>query len=197
MRSLRLAKIVSNQGLNQSDRADGTILNLGMLDLILLLVMFMLWLLLSIEGERYALESSNVLEILPWVKLQPLPQAPDLITGLLSYHDRSIPVIDLSQILYQRSCQLRICTRIILVQRSVQNGIVEGRESPQVIGLLAEQLARTRRISNTDQTQITPPAVKTPFISAVLSDPQGVIQCLEMDALWAAIQPAISAPAPL
>jgi chemotaxis-related protein WspB len=170
--------------------ADGTILILGMLSLILTWVILMLWLMLSIEGERYALESGNVLEILPWVKLNSLHQAADIVVGLLNYHDRSIPVIDLSQILYQRSCRLHICTRIILVQRSAESRNGADPEAP-VVGLLAEQLARTRRILDADQAHITPSVVNNPWVGRILSEPQGVIQCLEMTNLWAAIQPAL------
>ncbi|MCU0568627.1 MAG: chemotaxis protein CheW [Oculatellaceae cyanobacterium Prado106] len=56
----------------------------------------MLWLLLSIEGERYAIESGDVVEILPWVKLQTLHQAPATIAGLLNDRDRPIPIVSIS-----------------------------------------------------------------------------------------------------
>lgn len=148
----------------------------------------MLWLLLSIEGERYAIESGDVVEILPWVKLQTLHQAPATIAGLLNDRDRPIPIVDLSQLLYGRACRLHVCTRIILVTRSHSNPT---HPKTEIIGLLAEQVAQTRQILDGDRTQITPPVVKTPFVSTILSEPQGVTQCLDMRAIGAAVQPVL------
>jgi chemotaxis-related protein WspB len=159
-----------------------------MLNLILPLVIIMLWLLLSIEGERYALESSSVLEVLPWTKLQVLQQAPPIVAGLLSYRSHSIPIVDLSQILYGRVSRLHICTRIILMQRSIEAGTVNPAQPPEIVGFLVEQVSHTRRIAVSHQEQIQTPVSRTPFVATILSEPQGVIQCLALSALWTAIQ---------
>jgi chemotaxis-related protein WspB len=151
-----------------------------MLTIILPLVLIMLWLLLSIEGERYALESNNVIEVLPWAKLQTLHQAPPIVAGLLNYRDRSIPIMDLSQILYGRTSRLHICTRIILMQRE-----------SEVVGFLAEQVSRTHRLDNSHPGQIPAPVSSTPLVTTILPEPQGVVQCLEMAALWTVTQPAL------
>ena len=59
----------------------------------------MLLLLFHLGSELYAIESSQVIEIIPTVNLRPLHHVPDYVAGLFNYRGKFIPVIDLSQLL--------------------------------------------------------------------------------------------------
>jgi chemotaxis-related protein WspB len=148
----------------------------------------MLWLLLTIAGERYALETTSVLEVLPWMPLNPIHPAPNFVAGMFHYHQHPIPVIDLAQILHQRPSQLHICTRLI-VMRSPSLGTDR-------TALLVEQVTKTRKLLAADQSALTAPAIPHPWISTLLPDPQGVIQCLQPKAFWATLAEHQPVPPP-
>ena len=54
----------------------------------------MLLLLFHLGSELYAIESSQVIDIIPTVNLRPLHHVPDYVAGLFNYRGKFIPVID-------------------------------------------------------------------------------------------------------
>ncbi|MDY7232387.1 chemotaxis protein CheW [Hyalangium rubrum] len=52
-------------------------------------------LLFTLEGLRYALPSADVRELVRAARLTPLPQAPDVVEGLLNLRGELLPVLDL------------------------------------------------------------------------------------------------------
>ncbi|HYI02500.1 chemotaxis protein CheW [Hyalangium sp.] len=52
-------------------------------------------LLFTLEGQRYALPSADVRELVRAVRLTPLPRAPDVVEGLLNLRGELLPVLDL------------------------------------------------------------------------------------------------------
>lgn len=52
-------------------------------------------LLFTLEGQRYALASADVRELVRAARLTPLPRAPDVVEGLLNLHGELLPVLDL------------------------------------------------------------------------------------------------------
>jgi purine-binding chemotaxis protein CheW len=52
-------------------------------------------LLFTLEGQRYALPSTDVRELVRAARLTPLPRAPDVVEGLLNLRGELLPVLDL------------------------------------------------------------------------------------------------------
>src|SRR4051794_33042700 len=52
-------------------------------------------LLFTLEGQRYALPSADVRELVRAVRLTPLPRAPDVVEGLLNLRGELLPVLAL------------------------------------------------------------------------------------------------------
>jgi len=52
-------------------------------------------LLFTLEGQRYALRSADVGELVRAARLTPLPRAPDVVEGLLNLRGELLPVLDL------------------------------------------------------------------------------------------------------
>jgi len=52
--------------------------------------MLMLFLLFQLGQDRYALEASRVIEVLPLVSLKRIPQAPRGVAGLFNYRGRPV-----------------------------------------------------------------------------------------------------------
>jgi chemotaxis-related protein WspB len=97
----------------------------------------MLFLLFQIGKERYCLEVSRVVVVVPLVLFKPIPHAPLYVSGLFNYRGTIVPVIDLSALLYDNPCKPLLSTRIILVDYVNTNG------DHHTLGLLAEHVTET------------------------------------------------------
>lgn len=67
-------------------------------------------------GQQYGIDTRNIVEVLPFISAQELPQQAKEIRGLIRYRGRLLPVIDLCQLILGRPCQLRLGTRTIVVK---------------------------------------------------------------------------------
>jgi len=99
----------------------------------------MLYLFFSLGNEKYALASEPVRQIVPNVRLRPLPGSPAWIKGLLNYHESVVPVIDLSTLTQGQPVPDVLGSRIILIER--------GTEGVRLMGLLAEKVLEVHSIS--------------------------------------------------
>ena len=54
----------------------------------------MLFLLFQLGKERYALEATRVVEVVPLLALKQLPQAPKGVAGIFNYRGRPVPAGD-------------------------------------------------------------------------------------------------------
>jgi chemotaxis-related protein WspB len=100
----------------------------------------MLMLLFHLGNSQYAIPAAEVVEVTPRVALAAIAQAPDYVAGLFNYRGRHVPVIDLCQILRNRSCRDSFTTRTILVDFPLAGG------GSQTLGLLAERVTETIEI---------------------------------------------------
>ncbi|MEO6078307.1 MAG: chemotaxis protein CheW [Steroidobacteraceae bacterium] len=110
----------------------------------------MLYLLMQIDGARYALDIAQVAEVLPLVTLQTVPRAPPGVAGILDYGGTPVPVIDMSFVLANRQAHRRFNTRIVMIHYTAG-----GRT--QLLGLVAERATETMR---RDQSDFVDPGVR-------------------------------------
>jgi chemotaxis-related protein WspB len=94
----------------------------------------MLFLKFRIGNERYALDTTQIVEVLPLIKITPVPQAPAGVAGLIVYRGKFVPVIDLSELALSEPAPSHISTRLILV-----------RYGEELLGLIAEQATDVMR----------------------------------------------------
>ncbi len=139
----------------------------------------MLFLLFQLGNDRYALEASRVVEIVPLLALKTIPQAPKGVAGMLVYRGRAIPALDLCDLAFGRPARERMSTRII---------IVNYRDAPghyQWLGLIAERATEMmqRDVQDFVEAGVKPSAA--PFLGPVLIDKRGVIQLLHAQKLLA------------
>jgi chemotaxis-related protein WspB len=66
--------------------------------------------------NRYAIDVTRVVELVPRVELRLIPHAPPALAGLLGYRGHVVPVIDLGILLGASACRYCLSTRIILVR---------------------------------------------------------------------------------
>jgi chemotaxis-related protein WspB len=98
----------------------------------------MLFLLMQLDGARYALDILQVAEVLPLVQLRPVPRAPLGVAGMIDYGGVPVPVVDLTQLLAGRAAERRLSTRLVIVR-------YETGGRGELLGLVAERATETMR----------------------------------------------------
>lgn len=89
---------------------------------------------LSIGDERYGVEATKVIEVVPLIALRKIPLADQCIRGIFNYRGHPTPVVDLCQLFEKRDCVNNLSTRIIIVEYTALTGI------KRCIGLIAENI---------------------------------------------------------
>ena len=156
----------------------------------------MLLLIFQVRSRWYALEASQVVEVIPRVHLREVPNSPTFVSGLLNYRGIIIPVIDLGIFLEGKTTTPYLSTRIMIIQYHIQHSISSTDlqsnplQSPpsqqtkiQYLGLIAEQVTETLERSPSDIIEPTLPTQTGHYLGGMLLDDRGMIQYLGMDKL--------------
>lgn len=137
----------------------------------------MLFLLFELDGDRYALESRQLIEVLPLVNLKPVPRAPHGIAGIFDYHGLPVPAVDLSDVILGRAAQRRLSTRMVIVNCPGSD------DAPRKLGLIAEKATATVRLELAQFSDSGVSNGETPYLGPVARDAQGLIQWLTVPQL--------------
>ena len=97
----------------------------------------MLLLIFKIKNEWYAIDSSGVVEVAPYLLTEKIPGSPAYVAGKINFRGAGVPVIDLRSMLEGEPCHKQISTRIILIN------FPAGKNISKIIGLLAENVTET------------------------------------------------------
>jgi chemotaxis-related protein WspB len=130
----------------------------------------MLFLLFQLGNDRYALQASRVLEVLPLVELRKIPDAPKGVAGIFNFHGRPVPAVDLSELTLGQPSNPRLSTRIVVISYPDERGALHP------LGLIAEHATE---LIQRDERQFLEPGHKlggAPYLGPVLMDKRGVIQ---------------------
>lgn len=130
----------------------------------------MLLLLFEVGGNRFGIEASEIVEVIPLVSLKKVPLAPVCVSGVFSYRGQVVPVVDVSALLGESPARQLLSTRIILVR---QPG---GASEPRLLGLLAERATETLSCR---KEEFQPPGITVQdahYLGEILSHPTGLVQ---------------------
>lgn len=135
----------------------------------------MLYLILQLGDERFALDTRHVVEIIPYVNLKTLPATPPFVSGIFNYRGTPVPVIDLSQLTTGETSHAWMTTRIVLTEYPDNTG------EPHILGLLVEQVNDTLKLQDQDfsTTGISNP--ETPYLGPVTKLRDGLVQRIELE----------------
>jgi chemotaxis-related protein WspB len=137
----------------------------------------MLFLVFELDGDRYALEARQLIEVLPFVNLKRLSKAPPGIAGMFDYHGLPVPAVDLSEVILGRAARRRMNTRMVIVNYPGDDGVL------RLLGLIAERATATARL---DAAQFSETGVShgdAPYLGPVARDARGLIQWLTVPQL--------------
>jgi chemotaxis-related protein WspB len=156
----------------------------------------MLLLTFTAAGERYALDVSGVIELVPRVELRAIPHAPAFLAGLLGYRGEVVPVIDLGLLLGSSPCPDRLSTRIILV-KSAPGGQNRGDETrdadrgpARLLALIAEQVSDLIEVT---AEQVIPAPVhlpQAPYLDAIARTDRGFVPMIAVEKLSLVLGPS-------
>ncbi len=135
----------------------------------------MLMLLLQAGSQRYAVDSRVVVEVVPWARLYPLPDAPATIVGLLNYHGELVSVIDVGQLIHQVPSQPNFGTRIILVR--------SGEAASPYLGLLADRVVDTRSVHPDQLEPMGLGTCQAPYLGQAIVEGQTIIRCFHPEGI--------------
>ena len=133
----------------------------------------MLFLLLHLGDDRYALNTGQISEILPMVQLTRIPQAPRGVAGAFNYRGVPVPVIDLTQLTLGRPARVSLSTRLVLVTCTDQTG------AEHKLGLITERATDTIRLNPMDFGPFGIANDDTGYLGAVAADDRGLIQWVD------------------
>ncbi len=137
----------------------------------------MLFLLLQLGTDYYAIQANQVVEVLPVVKLKTLPQAPAGVAGVFTYRGRSVPVLDLVQLTLGRPAHARRSTRLLVVNYP------DGLGGHHQLGLIAEHATETLRREGRDFVETGVKNDGAPYLGPVTEDARGLIQWVRIEKL--------------
>jgi chemotaxis-related protein WspB len=130
----------------------------------------MLFLLFQVGQDRYALEATRVVEVVPLLELKHLASAPAGVAGIFNYRGQPVPAVDLSALTLGRPASEHLSTRIIIVNYPDDAG------TNHLLGLVAE---RATNMLRQDARDFINPGLKrevSPHLGPLLMDSNGPIQ---------------------
>ncbi len=131
----------------------------------------------TVAGEPYAIESRQVIEVLPRVPARPLPRAPDYLLGVFTYRGRLVPLIDLARRLGVTPPAERLSTRVIVVEFEPEDPAAAGAVR---LGLVAENVVAVRAA---EEAAATLPPLRLPdadYLGRLLRIGGSTIQLLDV-----------------
>ncbi len=111
------------------------------------------------------------------VALKRMPNAPDCVAGLFNYRGIIVPVIDLRQLIHGAPCQLRLSTRIILVDYLKKD------KTPAVFGIMAERITEAVNKPESDFVSSSITMRDTPYLGGIMMENKEMIQLIDLDHL--------------
>jgi chemotaxis-related protein WspB len=130
----------------------------------------MLFLLFQLGKDRYALEASRVVEVVPLLALRQLPQAPQGVAGIFNYRGRPVPAIDLGALTLGQPASERLSTRIIIVNYP------DGSGTDHLLGLVAEHATEMLRKEAEDFVDPGVQLGAAPYLGPILMEGTTAIQ---------------------
>ncbi|WP_102817266.1 chemotaxis protein CheW [Burkholderia ubonensis] len=145
----------------------------------------MLFLLFELDGERYALEATRIVEVLALAPVKSIPGAPPWIAGAIDRHGKPVPVIDVAQLALGRAARRLRSTRLVVVRYYTPDAQPDappdsGSAAGRMLGLIVEHATQTCRI---DPARFAESGIATPharWLGPVAGDASGFVQWVDV-----------------
>ena len=130
-----------------------------------------LFLVFRIGGQRFALDTREVVEVLPRLPLKSIARTPAWVAGVLAHRGALVPVVDISALSFGQPAPQRTSTRLVLVHYRADPA-----RPDLLLGLIIEQASNTLRC---DPAEFRPYGLDNRdarWLGPVREDAQGLLQ---------------------
>lgn len=130
----------------------------------------------KIGNEYYAINTDDIIEIVPALSFKTIPGTPSFFSGIFDYRGQLIPVIDITQLTLDKPSIIYLSTRVILLNFSFKN-------TKTILGLMAEDVTDVIDIPESafQNTGIT--SQNAPYLGPVCKYEGIFIQLIQIDKL--------------
>jgi chemotaxis-related protein WspB len=135
----------------------------------------MLYLLVRLANDAYAIEAGCVRRIVPFARLKPFPCNLPEVAGVLNFHGSAVPVLDLTLLLAGAPSREHIGTRIVLADVGLPGG------DSRLLGLLTEGATSVARFDDFQPAGIRPDG--RPWLGPVAEHDHLFVQRIEIGSL--------------
>jgi chemotaxis-related protein WspB len=142
----------------------------------------MLMLIFYVGKNRYAIESSHVVEVIPRVAYRDVHHMPEYVAGVFNYRGAIVPVIDLCRLIRGTPSRDHLSTRVMMVNYPRPDNTV------QCLGLMAEQVMETLDKPEADFMDTGVQTPDSPYLGGMVMDKKGMIQRIHLERLFADVQ---------
>ncbi len=134
---------------------------------------------LGVAGEFYGVTAEKVSEIVRLQQIIEVPNAPDLVEGVINLRGLILPIVDLRRHLGLVVADLTSRSRIVIVELE-QSGL------PVSIGLIVDSVEEVRIIDDSmvDNETTVVSAVGSEFLRGIVKLDDSLIILLDMDAIF-------------
>jgi chemotaxis-related protein WspB len=136
----------------------------------------MQFLVFHIGKDRYGLSTRHLTRVLPLMELKQIPGTPGFVTGLMNFHGKPVPVIDVCAVACGTPCTLHFDTRILLVDYCAD-------AVWHMLGLVVERVAGMKDIDPSSFFESGVSAMNAPFLGKVTSDDGSILQLINVEHL--------------
>jgi purine-binding chemotaxis protein CheW len=145
----------------------------------------------EVAGQRCGLPAEAVVEIHPAVQLAPLPDAPEIVLGLVNRRGRALPVLDLRRRLGLPPRRLQVADRLVVLR--VPDREVALLVDAAVDVLTVEATLVDEAVMRSTQAALSQSVVVLPDGLLVVLDVGSFLSSTDVEALDAAMQQALTA----
>ncbi len=136
----------------------------------------MLVLLFNIENMMYGIKSKNLIEVIPYLKLAPIPNTPKYILGSFNYRGTNLAAFDLNVITSGKETENKLSSKILIVNISY------GGEE-KIIGFVVR---RVNEIIQIDESELIDQSIvinEARFIGKMFKYKNGLVQLVNTESL--------------
>ncbi|MBN3788322.1 chemotaxis protein CheW [Burkholderia sp. Ac-20353] len=137
----------------------------------------MLFLLFELDGERYALDATQIVEVLALAPVKSMPGTPPWLAGVIDHRGTLVPVLDVPQLALGRAARALRSTRLVVV-RYAQPNAADGAD--RWLGLIVEHATQVRDFA---PAQFADSGIATPharWLGPVAADASGFVQQIDV-----------------
>lgn len=130
----------------------------------------------KIGNQYYAINTDDVIEIIPAITFRTIPGTPHFFAGIFDYRGKILPVIDISQLTINKPSVIRLSTRVILLNFPFK-------DEKTILGLMAEDVTDVIDIEESSFQDTGVASEEAPYLGPVCDYEGQLIQLIQIDKL--------------